>query len=283
MNKSVTLGIFLLLLLPIVLAFNPITMEEGEWRTIEVGTQSYNIEVLIIEDTTPATVTFKINNQITEQLIQGASQQLQGAVLEVTEIILNEAGEAGSSDTIRITFTHYCGDHACEGSETCGSCNGDCGCSNGYFCSHDYECQEIECGDHICSEEEECEEDNCCWGQITLDFNSKYNCGECGKRCSYHEDCIGGICTKQPYCGDTICQEGEECVWDCPDQRRETNPEKEDEETNKILTSLHVYNEKNTTEDIVVTEIQKNVVEEKLTEQESGVFYRFLSWLTHIF
>ena len=274
------------------LAFSPLTMEEGEWRTIGVGTQSYNIDVLIIEDTTPATVTFKINGQITPELVDGATYQLSGAVLQVIEIILVEAGEAGSGDLVAISFSQYCGDKVCDAGETCGGCVVDCGCEYGNYCHKGKVCEKIVCGDDICSDGETCEDDNCCWGKTVTDFGTKYNCGLCGTRCGYHEDCVDGACKQQPYCGDFICQDGEECVWDCADQRDGKNVG-EEKDIDEILSSLRVYKEKNAIkiEETAAEEPKNEIAEQEQSneatsepqKEETSILQRFISWLGRVF
>ena len=213
-------GIFFIVVAS-VFAASSYLLEEGEERNIGVGAENIKVEVLIVEDTTPATVTFKVNSQITPQLTQGSSYDVQGrASLDVLDIILNEAGEAGSGDLVSFSFSKYCGDNMCDVQETCGGCAIDCGCEEGYFCENGDRCIEVYCGDNICSDKESCTADDCCNGRIIDDFGSnKYNCGACNNRCGYKEECELGVCRKQPYCGDWICQEGEECTWDCPLQR----------------------------------------------------------------
>lgn len=205
-----------------VFAASGYLLEEGEDINIGVGAENVHVEVLIVEDTSPPTVTFKVNGQITPQLTQGSSYDMQGkASLDVADIILNEAGEAGSGDLVSFAFSKYCGDNICDARETCGGCAVDCGCEEGYFCENEDRCIEVYCGDSICSDKESCTADDCCNGRIIADFGSnKYNCGACNNRCGYKEECELGVCRKQPYCGDWICQDGEECTWDCPLQRR---------------------------------------------------------------
>ena len=258
-------------------AFSPVTMEEGEWRTIGVGTQSYNIEVLIIEDTTPATVTFKLNGQISPQLTQGATYALTGAVLEVVEIILNEAGEAGSGDIVTFTFSHYCGDHTCEGNEACGSCAADCGCQHSYLCENN-NCREIVCGDHICDDNENCVDDGCCNGHEVDVYANNYNCGKCDNRCGYKEECEEGTCIVKQWCGDGICEEDEKrnCDQDCHiiQQKVQEQPlrEQKREETpaidNEIVRPPQQIDEK------------KEVI---IMDKETSIVEKFILWLTRVF
>jgi hypothetical protein len=78
-------------------------LEEGEVRTFTIDGKEYEVEVLIIEDTTPATVTFKINGEITDQLVDGETDILKdGTLIGISDIILNEAGEAGSGDLVEL-------------------------------------------------------------------------------------------------------------------------------------------------------------------------------------
>ncbi len=278
---------FIIMLSVTTVAFSPVTMEEGEVQNIAVGGNTYHIEILIIEDTNPITVTFKVNNQITSQLTEGSSYALQVATLEVLDIILNEAGEAGSGDTVVFTFKDYCGDHLCnrEREETCSSCVGDCGCQSGYLCKHD-QCQEIVCGDGICDDGETCYDDNCCNGNIVDLYTNKYSCGACGNRCGYNETCKERACQKERYCGDGICEDEEQttCRQDCEVKREKDIAE--------ILSSLRVYKEKNTTKKEEVVEEPKNeVVEQEQPEtvtaepqkEEIDILERFILWLGQIF
>ncbi len=78
-------------------------LEEGEVRTFTIDGKEYEVEVLIIEDTTPATATFKINGEITDQLVDGETEILKdGTLIGISDIILNEAGEAGSGDLVEL-------------------------------------------------------------------------------------------------------------------------------------------------------------------------------------
>ena len=78
-------------------------LEEGEEKTYTVDGKEYKIEVLIIEDTTPATVTFNINGEVTDQLVDGETEILKdGTLIGISDIILNEAGEAGLGDIVEL-------------------------------------------------------------------------------------------------------------------------------------------------------------------------------------
>ena len=78
-------------------------LEEGEVRTFTIDGKEYEVEVLIIEDVTPATATFKINGEVTDQLIQGETEILRdGTLIGISDIILNEAGEAGAGDLVEL-------------------------------------------------------------------------------------------------------------------------------------------------------------------------------------
>ncbi len=78
-------------------------LEEGEVRTFTIDGKEYEVEVLIIEDTNPPTATFKINGEITDQLVDGETEILKdGTLIGISDIILNEAGEAGSGDLVEL-------------------------------------------------------------------------------------------------------------------------------------------------------------------------------------
>ena len=212
----------------------PVTMEEGQEDVLDLGSQSYDVEVLIIEDTSPPTVTFKINRQITSQLFAGSSQPIHNVILRVLEIVLNEGGEAGSGDIVTFTF-EYCGDSICalNERENCEACPRDCGCSSSQFC-YGNSCRVVRCGDGLCSPHEDCKRDNCCNGASIDDFNyDMQNCGNCNVRCGYQKGCIQGSCKKtgslssqekkqrSPVCGNSICEKGENCCTDCGCAKRD--------------------------------------------------------------
>lgn len=181
------------------------TMEEGERDTFTLGGRNYAIEVMIIEDATPATVTFNINGQITPQMAEQESFVLRDtAKMFINNITLNEAGEAGSGDTVTFTL-FYCGDALCDGQQTggkesCLSCTSDCGCQPGYDC-RDYNppaCFLTQCGDNWCSSGETCERDSCCKGNRTDLERDRNNCGACGNVCNDKLVCINGLCQTEP-------------------------------------------------------------------------------------
>ncbi|HLD12792.1 MAG TPA: hypothetical protein VJB87_04320 [Candidatus Nanoarchaeia archaeon] len=74
-------------------------LEEGEEKTYTVNGKDYKVEVLIIEDTSPETVTFRINGKLSDQLQEGETETLDdGILVGVSDLINNDAGEAGSGD-----------------------------------------------------------------------------------------------------------------------------------------------------------------------------------------
>ena len=76
---------------------------EGETKTYNIDGKDFEVTVMIIEDVTPATVTFDINGEITKQLQDSQTTTLQdGTLLGISDIILNEAGEAGSGDIVEL-------------------------------------------------------------------------------------------------------------------------------------------------------------------------------------
>lgn len=78
-------------------------LEEGEEKTYNVNGKEYKVEVMIIEDATPASVTFNINGEVTSQMTDGETEILKdGTLIGISDIILNEAGEAGSGDIVEL-------------------------------------------------------------------------------------------------------------------------------------------------------------------------------------
>lgn len=76
---------------------------EGETKTYTIDGKDYEVTVMIIEDVTPATVTFEINGEITKQLGDSQTTTLDdGTLVGVSDIVLNEAGEAGSGDIVEM-------------------------------------------------------------------------------------------------------------------------------------------------------------------------------------
>lgn len=228
MKKLTASSLVMFFLVIFMVAAYATTMEEGESRTVTVGNKGYSFEVLIIEDQTPASVTFSIDGQVTPSL--GERQQFRlpdNILMTIDDINLNEGGEAGLGDIVTFSFSEYCGDSICSANENCGSCIADCSCQSGYFCNQASICQQKICGDNICSAQETCDTDSCCKGkQIDLLF-SQANCGTCGNRCGFQEKCSAGVCINSDeqqieergeaiVCGDSICQENEKnCCQDC--------------------------------------------------------------------
>ncbi|GEM_PF-6533217 len=195
------------------------TMEEGEQQMFTLGGRIYDIEVMIIEDATPATVTFRINEQITPQMIENQSFVLQdGSRIFINDIWLNEAGEAGSGDNVTFSL-FYCGDNTCEVSESCLRCSADCGCQSGYDCRAytPPACFLTICGDYWCSTGETCEQDSCCKGN-RVDFErDRNNCGACGNACDDNQICLNSLCQIQPpdQCSsDADCDDANACTTD---------------------------------------------------------------------
>ncbi len=76
---------------------------EGETKTYAIDDKDYEVTVMIIEDVTPATATFEINGEITKQLQDSQTTTLDdGTLVGVSDIVLNEAGEAGSGDIVEM-------------------------------------------------------------------------------------------------------------------------------------------------------------------------------------
>ena len=76
---------------------------EGETKTYTIDGKDFEVTALIIEDVTPASVTFEINGEITKQLGDSETTTLDdGTLVGVSDIVLNEAGEAGSGDIVEM-------------------------------------------------------------------------------------------------------------------------------------------------------------------------------------
>ena len=76
---------------------------EGETKTYTIDGKDYEVTVMIIEDVSPATVTFEINGEITKQLKDSQTTTLDdGTLIGISDIVLNEAGEAGSGDIVEM-------------------------------------------------------------------------------------------------------------------------------------------------------------------------------------
>jgi formylglycine-generating enzyme required for sulfatase activity len=117
-----------------------------------------------------------------------------------------------------------CGNHVCDGGfgENCLTCPADCGeccgdgvCDTGYAygencdtCPEDCPC--TECG-HVCQS-----------GVCTFTACDGRKCGtdvagcgaDCGT-CAVHHGCVDGVCVYVPWCGDAVCDPGEDCL-SCP-------------------------------------------------------------------
>jgi hypothetical protein len=76
---------------------------EGETKTYNIDGKDYEVTVLIIEDVTPATVTLEINGEVTKQLKDSQTTTLNDdTLIGISDIVLNEAGEAGSGDIVEL-------------------------------------------------------------------------------------------------------------------------------------------------------------------------------------
>jgi hypothetical protein len=76
-------------------------LEEGKVKTYIVNGKEYQVEALLIEDVRPGTATFIVNGEITDQLNEGETELLKdGVMIGVSDIVINEAGEAGSGDIV---------------------------------------------------------------------------------------------------------------------------------------------------------------------------------------
>ena len=211
MRVSFVLVLFVILA-PFALATFSASLEEGASDTYTIGARQYNVLVLIINDY-QHTVKFRINGQLTPNMIAHETFVLaDGATLEPIEINTPHCGDV-TCDTVLFTIRN-CGDATCDANEACGSCPSDCGCTQYQYCQ-DNACHPVQCGDDICSEGETCNEDSCCDGEET-DLHTRYDCGRCGNRCDLETElCKNQACTG--FCGNTICDEGEEesCIKDC--------------------------------------------------------------------
>ena len=83
------------------------TLEEGEKKVYTFGGSDHKVEVLIIEDTTPEKVTFKVDGILVTNLEEGDKKLLtNGITLEIIDLINNEMGESGSGDSVKFALIY---------------------------------------------------------------------------------------------------------------------------------------------------------------------------------
>ncbi len=76
-------------------------LEEGEKKSYTIKGKTYDVQVVVITDQSPETVVFKVNGEQTKELDDGEVATLSdGTLLGVSEVISNEAGEAGGGDIV---------------------------------------------------------------------------------------------------------------------------------------------------------------------------------------
>ena len=150
----------------------------------------------------------------------GLGVRIQSIISDMGGYLPNNALGGGSPDP-------YCGDGSCNGSETCSTCETDCGacgdpdpyCGDG-SCNGTETCSscETDCGACGGTDQNSCQETNSCGGK------APGGCW-CDSACTTYGDCcFDGPCTAGPYCGDGSCNGTETCdsceadCGPCPDE-----------------------------------------------------------------
>jgi len=76
-------------------------LEEGEKKSYTIKGKTYDVQVVLITDQDPETVVFRVNGEQTSELDDGEVEILSdGTLLGISEIVSNEAGEAGGGDIV---------------------------------------------------------------------------------------------------------------------------------------------------------------------------------------
>lgn len=76
-------------------------LEEGEKKSYTIKGKTYEVQVVVITDQNPETVVFRVNGEQTKELDDGEVEILSdGTLLGISEVISNEAGEAGGGDIV---------------------------------------------------------------------------------------------------------------------------------------------------------------------------------------
>jgi len=76
-------------------------LEEGEKKSYTIKGKIYDVQVVLITDQDPETVVFRVNGEQTSELDDGEVEILSdGILLGVSEVVSNEAGEAGGGDIV---------------------------------------------------------------------------------------------------------------------------------------------------------------------------------------
>jgi len=78
-------------------------LNEGEVKTYTIDGKDYEVSVLVISDVSNPDVTFEINGEVTRQLQESETTVLDdGTLIGISDIVLNEAGEAGMGDMVEM-------------------------------------------------------------------------------------------------------------------------------------------------------------------------------------
>lgn len=112
-NRLILLVIGVLLLVTVQVSAGAVfgSLEEGEGKIYTLNGKNYDVRVLIIEDTSPETVIFRINGEIIGPLDESKAEFLDGGTLVgVFDLINNDAGEAGSGDIVEFFIFEVEGD-----------------------------------------------------------------------------------------------------------------------------------------------------------------------------
>ena len=109
MKNKVTMAIMMLFLvsvLPSVYATDSQSsiidgLNEGETTVFVLDGENYAVTAIIIEDVNPASVTFEVNGEISNQLSVGQSQHFNNLELEINNIFISE-GESLTGDKVKM-------------------------------------------------------------------------------------------------------------------------------------------------------------------------------------
>ena len=209
------------------------SLEEGEAKAYETDNGIYIIELLIVSG---ESAKFKVNNHITNNLIEGNSDKLEDGSEIVVKTILEDSGndevdfyfygsgknpldiELGRNwDISTCNF-----DDECQEDESASSCCNDCGCDSGFVCEKN-ECIRKE----GCVSDNECDDNNPCTTDDCENSKCKY---EEKSGCELNGECVDyGTISNDQYCLDNEWKPrkdvGEECEsdYECSNKRCKDN------------------------------------------------------------
>lgn len=212
------IAILILLTMNVVYSIDSIsdTLEDEEKGTYNLEGEDYEVYAVVISF---PYIKISINGEVTPTLRSGDIYPIMNTTkIKIDDIQEWSCGDVMcNSFNFTLYLISRCGNNACEPEEDCSSCLPDCGCNMGYECQNGQCVEQVICGDGKCSTDETCVKDSCCNGR-SIDFNTDdNNCGTCNQVCSSNnQTCVLRICTLlDEYCGDKVCKNSENC-GDCP-------------------------------------------------------------------